>query len=79
MILRAKTKNLFSGRELSERQQLNSKLNMEEMEQGRTILESYPRRLAILIASCVEGTRRILSRQYLTWMRSEALNRLWML
>ena len=33
MILRAKTKNLFSGRELSERQQLNSKLNMEEMEQ----------------------------------------------
>ena len=45
MILRAKTKNLFSGRELSERQQLNSKLNMEEMEQGRTILESYPRRL----------------------------------
>lgn len=45
MILRAKTKNLFSGRELSERQQLNSKLNIEEMEQGRTILESYPRRL----------------------------------
>lgn len=45
MILRAKTKNLFSGRELSERQQLNSKLNMEELEQGRTILTSYPRRL----------------------------------
>lgn len=45
MILRAKTKNLFSGRELSERQQLNSKLNIEELEQGKTVLESYPRRL----------------------------------
>ncbi len=45
MILRAKTRNLFSGRELSERQQMNSSLNMEEMEQGRTILKSYPRRL----------------------------------
>ncbi len=45
MILRAKTRNLFSGRELSERQQMNSSLNMEEMEQGKTILKSYPRRL----------------------------------
>lgn len=45
MILRAKTKNLFNGRQLSERQQLNSKLNIEELEGGKTILESYPRRL----------------------------------
>lgn len=45
MILRAKTKNLFNGRELSERQQLNSKLNIEELEKGETILKSYPRRL----------------------------------
>ena len=45
MILRAKTKNLFSGKELTERQQNNSNKNMEEMEAGKTVLESYPRRL----------------------------------
>ena len=40
MILRAKTKNLFSGKELTERQQNNSNKNMEEMEAGKTVLES---------------------------------------
>lgn len=45
MILRAKTKNLFSGKELTSVQQSNSKKNIEEMEQGKIILESYPRRL----------------------------------
>lgn len=45
MILRAKTKNLFSGKELTERQQNNSNKNMEELEAGKTVLESYPRRL----------------------------------
>ncbi len=45
MILRAKTKNLFSGKELTALQQKNSNKNIEELEQGRTILESYPRRL----------------------------------
>ena len=45
MILRAKTKNLFSGKELTEKQQNNSNKNMEELEVGKTILESYPRRL----------------------------------
>ena len=45
MILRAKTKNLFSGKELTEKQQNNSNKNMEELEAGKTILESYPRRL----------------------------------
>lgn len=45
MILRAKTKNLFSGKELTLKQQANSDKNIEELEQGKTILESYPRRL----------------------------------
>ena len=45
MILRAKTKNLFSGKELTEKQQNNSNKNMEELEAGKTVLESYPRRL----------------------------------
>lgn len=45
MILRAKTKNLFSGKELTERQQNNSNKNIEELEAGKTILESCPRRL----------------------------------
>lgn len=44
-ILRAKTKTLFSGKELTQQQSENSKLNMQEMEQGSTILKSYPRRL----------------------------------
>jgi radical SAM protein with 4Fe4S-binding SPASM domain len=45
MIIRAKTKNLFSGKELSARQKENSSLNIEELEAGKTILTSYPRRL----------------------------------
>lgn len=45
MIIRAKTKNLFSGRELTLKQQINSNLNIEELETGETILKSLPRRL----------------------------------
>ena len=45
MILRAKTKNLFSGKELTDKQQCNSHKNLEELEHGKTVLESYPRRL----------------------------------
>lgn len=45
MILRAKTKTLFSGKELTEKQKQNSKLNVKELELGKTVLESYPRRL----------------------------------
>ena len=45
MILRAKTKNLFSGKELTDLQKKNSNKNIEELEQGQKILESYPRRL----------------------------------
>lgn len=45
MIVRAKTKNLFSGKKLTARQQKNSDKNIAEMEEGKTVLESYPRRL----------------------------------
>lgn len=45
MVLRAKTKTLFSGKELTEKQKQNSELNIQELEVGKTILESYPRRL----------------------------------
>lgn len=47
MILRAKTKTLFSGRELTEQQKKNTELNVQEMESGKVILESYPRRLVL--------------------------------
>ena len=45
MILRAKTKTLFSGKELTTRQQANTDLNIKELEEGKTYLNSYPRRL----------------------------------
>ena len=44
-LLRAKTKNLFEGKLLSDIQQANSEKNLEEIEAGKTLLESYPRRL----------------------------------
>lgn len=45
MILRAKTKNLFEGKELTEQQKANTAQNMKEIEEGATVLQSYPRRL----------------------------------
>lgn len=45
MIIRAKTKNLFEGKNLTEKQQNNSDLNIREIDSGATILKSYPRRL----------------------------------
>lgn len=47
MIARAKTKMLFNGRELTDKQNDNSKLNIEEIDAGKTILNSYPRRLVL--------------------------------
>lgn len=47
MILRAKTKNLFSGKELTEQQKANSDLNIKEIDEGATVLKSYPRRLVL--------------------------------
>ena len=45
MILRAKTKNLFQGKPLTEKQQKNTDLNLKELENSKTVLESKPRRL----------------------------------
>lgn len=45
MIIRAKTKTLFEGKELTEKQSNNTKCNIKELEEKKTILTSYPRRL----------------------------------
>lgn len=45
MIARAKTKTLFNGKELTDLQKRNTEKNIQEMEAGKEILESYPRRL----------------------------------
>lgn len=45
MVLRAKTKTLFDGKELSQQQRKNTELNIRELEEGKLILDSYPRRL----------------------------------
>jgi radical SAM protein with 4Fe4S-binding SPASM domain len=45
MVLRAKTKTLFSGKKLTDLQQANTDLNLKELEAGKEILQSYPRRL----------------------------------
>lgn len=47
MIVRAKTKTLFSGKELEEKQKQNTEMNLKEMEAGKTVLKSYPRRLVL--------------------------------
>lgn len=45
MVVRAKTKLLFQGKELTEQQKANSDLNISEIESGATVLRSLPRRL----------------------------------
>lgn len=47
MILRAKTKTLFSGKPLTVEQKANSDLNIQEIEKGATVLKSLPRRLVL--------------------------------
>lgn len=47
MIIRAKTKTLFSSKELTERQKLNSDLNIKELESGVTRIRSFPRRIVL--------------------------------
>ena len=44
-VLRAKTKLLFQGEPLTERQKANSNLNIQEIDSGATVLNSLPRRL----------------------------------
>ena len=45
MIIRAKRKEFFSGKELTDKQRKNSQLNLQEIDEGREKLSSYPRRL----------------------------------
>ena len=45
MIIRAKRKLLFEGKKLTDKQQINTELNLREIEEGKTILSSMPRRL----------------------------------
>lgn len=45
MVVRAKTKYLFQGKELTEKQKKNTELNLLEIERGKEILASMPRRL----------------------------------
>lgn len=45
MIVRAKRKMLFEGKQLTEQQQKNTDLNLKEIEEKQTILQSVPRRL----------------------------------
>ncbi len=45
MIIRAKRKELFKGKPLSQKQQENTEKNLREIEAGAQVLESYPRRL----------------------------------
>jgi MoaA/NifB/PqqE/SkfB family radical SAM enzyme len=47
MVIRAKTKNLFEGKPLTDRQQKNSDLNMRELESGELLLKSLPRRIVL--------------------------------
>jgi MoaA/NifB/PqqE/SkfB family radical SAM enzyme len=47
MIVRAKTKNLFEGKPLTDKQRENSDNNISEMESGALILNSLPRRIVL--------------------------------
>ena len=47
MLIRAKTKTLFQGKTLTELQKKNSDLNMKEIDECKTVLKSYPRRLVL--------------------------------
>lgn len=47
MIIRAKTKMLFEGKSLTEKQKANSELNISEIDENKAILQSYPRRLVL--------------------------------
>lgn len=45
MVVRAKTKMLFEGKPLTEKQRANSELNISEIDDQQTVIKSYPRRL----------------------------------
>jgi radical SAM protein with 4Fe4S-binding SPASM domain len=45
MVIRAKTRSLFEGRQLTDKQIVNSLINLSELDEQRAVLKSYPRRL----------------------------------
>jgi radical SAM protein with 4Fe4S-binding SPASM domain len=45
MVIRAKTKSLFEGKQLTDKQKINSLINLSELDEQREVLKSYPRRL----------------------------------
>lgn len=47
MVYRAKRKTLFSGKTLTEKQRINSELNIRETDEKAAVLKSYPRRLVL--------------------------------
>ena len=47
MLLRAKTKTLFEGKPLTDKQKENTDLNLKEIDEGKIVLQSYPRRLVL--------------------------------
>ena len=47
MLLRSKTKTLFCGKPLTKTQQINSDLNLKEIDDNSIILKSYPRRIVL--------------------------------
>ena len=62
MIVRAKTKMLFQGKELTHQQKQNSDLNLQEIDNKETVLKSLPRRLVFELTnacnlSCVMCAR----------------------
>ncbi len=47
MIIRAKTKELFEGKALTDIQMVNTSMNIQELESGEVILHSKPRRIVL--------------------------------
>ena len=47
MLLRSKTTGLLQVKELTDKQKNNTKLNQQEMKEGKTVLESKPQRLVL--------------------------------
>lgn len=64
MIIRAKTKGLFQGKPLTEKQQQNSDVNVSEMNDQSTILTSLPRRLVFELTNNCNLSCRMCGRNY---------------
>jgi MoaA/NifB/PqqE/SkfB family radical SAM enzyme len=78
-VLRAKNRDLFAH-ELTDGQSENSRLNLQEMEGGRSILTSYPRRLVLELTNACNLKCIMCGREHTdftpTFFRKEWLERL---